>query len=259
MMPPGSRITVRPNLPRFVVAFSLVEVLVSLGITSLLAVLLLVAVQKVSTVGASSKCLSNLRQLHTASISFAQDHDGCVPQHFQDWTTEISPKASAVGDGFDGGGIAPYIYPERMSWAATQQLDYRNTVFQDPGAKAVWIDYKIYSGQTVKPYLGALKSTAIPNPGGVEYARNNEMGAGDTPLRLANLPRPSRFFLYVCSSQWNIAPDVFISGNANPERLAPRHSGGYNMIFADGHALSTALRPGDPEFSSLLLKLNQQR
>jgi len=61
------------------VGFTLVELLVVISIIAILASLGLPAIARTRDKGQSSKCVSNLKSLHTASILFAQDYNGLLP------------------------------------------------------------------------------------------------------------------------------------------------------------------------------------
>lgn len=232
--------------------FTLVELLTSMAIILMLFCLVWGITDKLVANSQNGKCLNNLRQLYIASIAFAQDNDNCFPQVYYGYETAITSTTNSKGRStFSGGGIASYIYPERANWPASKQNDYRGTVFQDPAARPKWIKYQNYDHTTVKLYLGRL-SAEKPDPLGVQYGRNNDMGLGNAPRKFINLSHPSQFLLYICGSGWNIDPEDLWGGGSGDVNIAPRHSGGFNMIFADGHALSTSSKLGDPQFATLV-------
>src|SRR5918993_1838989 len=61
-------------------AFTLVELLVVIGIIALLISMLLPALNKAREASKAANCLSNLRQINTAFLLFAHDNKGYLPQ-----------------------------------------------------------------------------------------------------------------------------------------------------------------------------------
>src|SRR5262249_11568760 len=69
-------------------AFTLVELLVVIGVIALLIALLLPALGAARESARRAACASNLRQLHFASIAYANDNKGFLPPAHLDYITK---------------------------------------------------------------------------------------------------------------------------------------------------------------------------
>ena len=67
--------------------FTLLELLVVIGIIAFLAALILVAMSGARRSAASVQCLSNLRQIHSAFVHYANDHGGRLPDPIANGTS----------------------------------------------------------------------------------------------------------------------------------------------------------------------------
>ncbi len=199
-------------------AFSLVELLVAIGIVAVLAALLFGASARVIEGANSAKCISNMRQLTSSINSFASDN--------QNYPSCFTLSANYSWDG-------PYWMDQLLTYLPNQYPD-------PPGAPAGWFNRsKVFycpSEKSHHPY-----SDYGPN-GLVMYVKNNA-----TPVRPQSLNHPARTML-LADSRWGTGQQgsFLIDGAflSNPKQTGltgspypPRHGNGklVNLAFCDGH------------------------
>jgi prepilin-type processing-associated H-X9-DG protein/prepilin-type N-terminal cleavage/methylation domain-containing protein len=207
-------------------AFTLVEILVVIGIITILIAILLPALAKARAASQSIVCMSNLRQLGLATEMYVNQNKGLMPYPTTTkgeqtlWFTALDPFLNAIG-GVNRTGVAA----ERA---------YK-TYKQDP----VWDTFD--GGKN----SGAADTTK-------EFARTykmNSMLRRNHPVYMqAKITdcKPSANFVYLGDGlsldQTGPVPNQFESGQFSMEvndvtQASPalRHYGGANILFVDGH------------------------
>jgi len=240
-----SRVT---NAERTRAAFTLIELLVVVAIISILAALLLPALQNAKAQAKKALCASNLRQLHVGMMVYADDHDG--------W-------------GLPGlNSFRPLIYRSNVggnfhSWFPTVDSYFpQKEIFLCPAVSQIAVDYYNSSGGLLTAslqrgaymiYFGASLASATSNPS------NQRMHGwladyNSTPTTNIKVPCPNLKFLGGYCSTEQGQPRYVLPAAEQPAALdcqeqddiwnpissidvPSNHWGqnGKNIVFMDGH------------------------
>jgi prepilin-type N-terminal cleavage/methylation domain-containing protein len=218
-------------------AFTLVELLIVIGIIAALAALLLPAVGRAREMSRRAVCLSNIRQLSMAWLAYANEHRGRLV---------TSNGASIAGqtfatNWFGGGPIAQDAMKD--TWQRDPLTVMRNGLLwpylRNPQVYTCPNDSHAFS-------YDVPTGKITPNPGGFgsSYGINERLRVGDAPAeflyqRLSEIKRPASVF-------------VFIEGGDTGGPIYPRdrqvrppgkfhtrqgYLDGCTISFADGHAI----------------------
>jgi len=227
--------------PHFSRAFTLVELLVVIGVLAILAGLLLPVLGKAKQKGQGTLCLSNLRQLVMAWTMYAHEHDDALP-----------PNSDGERAGKD---------PDRPAWVA----GWLRTDSQ-PGGKydstnVALLVGKQYAGNgSIGPYVGepkvyrcpADKSMVTIEGGRYERVRSMSMnaymngnGAWQSPdyvtfRKLTTIPSPADRWVLLDEREDSINDGYFATdvtrNYAIVDYPASYHNGSCGFSFADAHS-----------------------
>lgn len=223
--------------------FTLVELLVVIGIIALLISILLPALNRAREEGKRVQCLSNMRQVGVAAIMYTNEAKGMLPtsgegppQKKFDWVY-WQPASSA----------APYNDPTQCSLArylsATSPQAIANiyTCPSDPTDQ----HYSNYGGRPPYPYSYTINAWISGDNSRV----GNSKSPNITPyiLRITQVRRASEKIWFAEEDMNTINDGMFAPEGSSGDTIADRHEvkraagtktgeGRGNVVFCDGHA-----------------------
>lgn len=226
--------------------FTLIEMLVVIGIVALMAALFFPVFSRVREKGRQTVCLSNERQLGVAILMYAHDNDDFLPPHSNAWAGRVYPYVKNV-DVFhcpsDATSRQPPYFP--VSYGVNGDLRH-GIATASGGLKMVPHAMADVSGKTVLLFEVVHASANLLMP--------SEGFEADLPAPLATSVRGNGTFLWDMgvwmgnNRPFDINEDVryatgimsgadtVISTVDNYYEGAGRHQGGANFLYSDAHA-----------------------
>jgi len=254
-------------------AFTLVELLVVIGIIALLIAMLLPVLGRAREQAKSAACLSNLRQIGQATLLYLTENNGyCVPTDYYgssyswpgillgagDLRADTSSSSSVVTTRNNvfycpSGYTNAFTNTKGLSWTDVNlQLPQQSQVMNQPSTKYVSFWYGM-NGATVSPLAptGVYKIYPV-----WEVPPQNDMGNYSDWPRYSKIHNQSKMvYIFDGCSAVNTVSYFRVS----PRHLNYRYT---NLLFFDGHAemMPTTTLPGPSSVqswaASALTKLN---
>lgn len=222
-------------------AFTLMELIVVIAIIAILAALLLPALVKAKQSAQSTRCLSNLKQLQLAWLSYAHDNnDRLVPNK--------SRNSSLIQRSVD-----PSWVLGNAKWDSSLTNVQAGLLYGHARAEGVYhcpSDKSLTKGET-RPKMRIRSYSLSAFLGGDFAGKGMQIDTRDPRFKakLAAVPRPSQAFAFIDEHQDSIDDGIF--GTYDPihwrepdaepelktwnEMPSDRHNRGCNLSFADGH------------------------
>jgi len=223
-------------------AFTLLELIVVLGIISMLAGLLFPALHRARANAQRVQCLSNLRQCVVAALAYTEDHNGYFPP----------------AQYREAGTLYAWDFIVRTSWdSGEKDVDVQPGLLWGGGGTAAIQQCPSFRGAANwhnDPYTGYNYNTSYIGHGDGEHIT--------TPARIDQIRDPANCALFgdgqydAGANKFMRAPCADVAGGGDgwgsSMRYAGtqgfRHLGRTNVGFADGHAasLEQPYRKGKP-------------
>ena len=208
--------------------FTLVELLVVIGIIAVLIALLLPVLNVARESARSASCSSNLRQLHLASLLYAGDNRGYLPPAHLDYVTKNLHRwhgtRATTDEPFDFLGSALRRYLQTPQIKQCPSFDFTAGGFEESAGGYGYNDH----------YLGS----SIEDDGWTDDAVNR-------PAKAASVRKPSETIVFADAAmawpnlvEYSFLEPPLVGGFPSSPSVHFRHRGRANVVWLDGHATS---------------------
>lgn len=209
-------------------AFTLVELLVVIGIIAVLVAILLPSLARARQAALTAACLSNLRQIGLGIQMYANDN--------RDYYPSTGRGASFKYPEYSGGGGSYYFL---MSWP--ERLVRSGAMSQTPASN--WLTHFPIAGRVVfkcPNYGEGAYEWGFTGGAYSGYGMNRFLSPdlGSTGVGFAKLARLNQERVMLADGYLRIQVGPYLSGGLGASQYAVylRHNNGANYLFPDGHA-----------------------
>jgi prepilin-type processing-associated H-X9-DG protein/prepilin-type N-terminal cleavage/methylation domain-containing protein len=224
-------------------AFTLVELLVVIAVVAILATLMTAALSEAKSKGHSIACLSHERQLIVAWHVYADENEGRVARNYGitrtletiadgtyqnwvnnvlDWSTDPMNTNRAL---LFAGGLGPYLVKQHEVYRCPS-----DSVLSPPQRSLGWTARaRSYSMNAMVGDAGEFTTQGF----------NTNNPAYQQFFALTEIPQPSDIFVFIEEHPDSLRDGYFLNSASSyqwTDLPASYHSGGANIVFADGHA-----------------------
>lgn len=213
-------------------AFTLIEILVVIGIIAVIAAILFPVFGRVRENARRTSCASNLKQIAIASKMYVQDYDG----HFFRNMVAVAPGDPLVLPYGWADAIQPYAKSTQILQCPSEPYPFNPNPAELKFKESGYTDYAFNNNLIVKgePIFSEPASTIMICEG-TSFTAEQPKDGNDAPL----------FPCAACEGDSSFAgatPGIFQQLQSGPVAQHPyyedvsRHFGGGSYAFADGHA-----------------------
>ncbi len=218
--------------------FTLIELLVVIAIIAILAAILFPVFARARDKALQTDCLSNIKQLTLGIEMYAQDYDERLPMGITGGYGVLTNEERCW---WGNAVLMPYVKNRQMmvcqGASSTLRKDYM------PGTSSFRPAYAV--NLNVMGYTSSRALAEIPTPAGTAIIADagylSESVLGKPPGEWADYEIGFCHYQFTAPSGWEgqvqYSPTNYESTNYNARRRpVPRHNGGMNIGYADGHA-----------------------